>query len=118
MPTGDSGRTFARSFVAGLLCANSLPHLATAVSDHQHLTPLAGRTSNRWVNLAWGALNLAGGLALAASPGGRGGRWDRRLVAFDAGAATFALWMAASEALLPLNTVEAKRAVTSSGRPR
>jgi len=95
---------YATSFVAGMLCANSLPHLATAVSDHQHLTPIGGRRSNRWVNLAWGALNLGGGLALAATTQGAGGRWDRRLVAFDAGAVTFTLWMALSEGLLPINS--------------
>jgi|SRR5919112_3646686 hypothetical protein len=102
--TEISTGALARSFVAGLLCANSLPHLATAASNHRHLTPLAGRRSNRWVNLAWGALNLGGGLALAATQHGRARRWDRRLVAFDAGAATFAVWMAASEATMKVNS--------------
>ena len=36
---------------------------------------------------------------------GPGRRWDRRLVAFEAGAVTFAAWMAASEAFAPLNSV-------------
>ena len=106
MSTSDTSTgAFARSFVAGLLCANSLPHLATAASNHQHLTPVGGRRSGRWVNLAWGALNLGGGLALvAAAARGRGEQWDRRLVAFDAGAATFAVWMAASEATMKVNS--------------
>jgi hypothetical protein len=34
-----------RSVVAGVLVANSAPHLATAVAGRQHLTPLAGRDS-------------------------------------------------------------------------
>ncbi|GAA4421830.1 hypothetical protein GCM10023169_15250 [Georgenia halophila] len=91
------------AFCSGLLCANSLPHLATAAAGHQHLTPLGGKTSNRWVNLGWGALNLAGGLALAARPQGGGRRWSGRIVAFDAGAATFALWMAVSEVVMKVN---------------
>lgn len=85
-------------FLAGVLCANALPHLATAASGRTHLTPLAGRSSSRWVNAAWGAANLAAGLAVVGRAARGEGRWDSRLVAFDAGAAAFALWMAASEA--------------------
>lgn len=40
-----------RSVVAGVLVANSAPHLATAVAGRQHLTPLAGRDSPPAVNL-------------------------------------------------------------------
>ncbi|APX32596.1 hypothetical protein BH708_07550 [Brachybacterium sp. P6-10-X1] len=94
------------AFVAGVLCANSLPHLATAVAGRRHLTPIGGRRSSRWINAAWGAANVAGGLALIArsaqsarEPRGAG-RWDSRLVAFDLGAAVFAAWMAGSEAVL------------------
>lgn len=31
-------------------------------------------------------------------------RWDQSLIAFEAGAAPFAIWMAASEAVLGMNT--------------
>jgi hypothetical protein len=50
-----------RSVVAGVLVANSAPHLATAVAGRQHLTPLAGRDSPPAVNLVWAAANLLGG---------------------------------------------------------
>jgi hypothetical protein len=50
-----------RSVVAGVLVANSAPHLATAVAGRQHLTPLAGRDSPPAVNLVWAATNLLGG---------------------------------------------------------
>jgi hypothetical protein len=92
-----------RAFWAGVLAANSLPHLATAATGREHMTPLTGPASNRWVNLAWGAANLIGGLALVGLPA-TGRRWGRDLVAFDAGAAAFAVWMAASEAFLEMNT--------------
>jgi hypothetical protein len=98
----NTRRRVAASYIAGVLCANSLPHLATAVSGHSHLTPLAGASSNRWVNLAWGGANLVAGLVLISRQRTRG-RWDVRLVAFDAGAATFATWMAASERFMKLN---------------
>lgn len=69
------------------------------------MTPVGGKDSAPQVNLGWGLLNLAGGLALVAITARTGEqRWDRRLVAFDAGAATFAAWMAGSEALLEVNT--------------
>ena len=100
---GADRATTARAFVAGVLAANSLPHLATAASGREHLTPLRGPRSNRWVNLAWGAANLLGGLVLVGVRAD-GRRWGRDLVAFDAGAATFAVWMAASESLLKVNT--------------
>jgi hypothetical protein len=92
------------AFVAGVLCVNSLPHLATAATGHRHLTPLAGKSSDRRVNLAWGIMNLAAGLALIARVARGEGRWDSRLVAFDAGAAVFALWMALSEKLMRMNS--------------
>jgi hypothetical protein len=96
----------ARSFVAGLLVSNSAPHLATAVTGHRHLTPLAGRNSGPGVNLAWGLANLAGGLALlrsSARAGEPGEAWDSRLVAFEAGCVVFAGWMAGMERLFPMN---------------
>lgn len=129
---GGRGRARTGALVAGLLCANSLPHLATAAAGRRHLTPIGGAESSRWINAAWGAANLIGGLALIAhstrGEGFSGGssreegrfartvrgegaagsvrgekRWDSRLVAFDLGAAVFAAWMAASEATLQVN---------------
>ncbi len=97
-------RALGLAFVAGLLCANALPHLATAATGRRHLTPLAGRNSDRWINLLWGSMNLAAGLALIAGTARGKGRWDPRLVAFNAGAATFASWMALSELLMKTNS--------------
>ena len=91
------------AFAAGLLCANSLPHLATAVAAHGHLTPLGGRDSGPAMNALWGGMNLAAGLALLRATARGHGRWDARLVAFDAGAATFAAWMAISESTMRVN---------------
>ena len=93
------------AFVGGVLVANSAPHLATAATGRVHLTPLAGRGSGPLVNLVWGAANLLGGLALTRAVVGAGCRWDRSLVAFDAGVATFAAWMFVSERVMPLNSV-------------
>jgi hypothetical protein len=92
-------------FVGGLLVGNSAPHLATAVTGRTHLTPLAGRESSAVVNLIWGLSNALGGLALTRACTRSGERrWDRSLIAFEAGVATFATWMAASEAALRVNT--------------
>ena len=91
------------AFAAGVLCANSLAHLATAVTGRRFLTPLAGRDSSRVVNAVWGGSNLVGGLALIAAAARGSGRWDARLVAFDVGAAVFAAWMAASEGTMKVN---------------
>lgn len=95
-----------RAFVAGLLVSNSAPHLATAVTGHQHLTPLAGKKSGPTVNLVWGLGNLVGGLVLlrtVARVEGAGQRWDSRLVAFETGCVTFAMWMALTEKFMPMN---------------
>ncbi|CAM3632857.1 hypothetical protein [Isoptericola cucumis] len=100
-----SRRRAVGAFVGGLLVANCAPHLASAVTGRAHLTPLAGRDSGPLVNLAWGAANLVGGLALTRAAVGAGRRWDRSLVAFDAGVATFAAWMFVSERVMPLNSV-------------
>lgn len=94
----------AGAFAAGVLCANSLPHLATAVTGHRHLTPLRGAQSSPRINLAWGAANLVGGLALARRMARGTGRWDDHLIAFELGAAVFATWMAGSEAALRVNS--------------
>jgi hypothetical protein len=76
-----------RAVLAGVLMANSAPHLATAVSGRRHLTPLAGRDSAPAVNLAWAAANLlADALVLRGAAATRQpGRWDDRLVTFEAG---------------------------------
>ncbi|MGC0272023.1 hypothetical protein ACO0LV_03380 [Pseudactinotalea sp. Z1739] len=92
-----------RSFISGVLCANSLPHLATAAAGHQHMSPLGGRTSGRWANLVWGAANLAGGLALVSRPPGRGRRWGPRYRAFGYGVAAFSLWSAVAENIFAMN---------------
>lgn len=98
------------AFVAGVLCANSLPHLATAVVGRRHLTPIGGPRSSPRVNAVWGAVNLAGGLAMIRRSAGGTGRWDSRLVAFDLGAVVLAAWMAGSETVLRGNwDAEAER---------
>lgn len=92
---------------AGVLVANSAPHLASWAAAREHLTPLPGRRSSPRVNLLWGATNLLGGLALARRAARRppaDRRWDRRLVWFEGGWAGFAAWIVASEALLGVNT--------------
>jgi hypothetical protein len=43
----------AGAFAGGLLMANSAPNLATAVTGHTDLTPLAGKESSPAVNLIW-----------------------------------------------------------------
>nr|WP_296064306.1 hypothetical protein [uncultured Actinoplanes sp.] len=92
------------SFTAGLLVANAAPHLASAVTGRRHLTPLAGRNSGPIVNGAWSALNLAGAIALLVrSARGKSARWDADLVAFGLGHVAFSAWMAASEAVAPIN---------------
>ena len=98
--TGRAG-----AFVGGMLVANSAPHLASAVTGHAHLTPLAGRDSSPRVNLVWGLVNALGGLAVTrACTRASDRRWDQSLIAFEVGAAALALWMAASEAVLRVNT--------------
>jgi hypothetical protein len=112
----NGGGEHVGAFVGGLLVGNSAPHLATAVTRRTHLTPLAGKDSSPAVNLVWGLGNALGGLALARACTRSGGRrWDRSLVAFEAGVATFATWMAASEAVLRVNT---PRADPARGGPR
>ncbi|MFD1533927.1 hypothetical protein [Pseudonocardia aurantiaca] len=98
-----SSRT--RSFIAGVLVGNSAPHLATAVTGHRHLTPLAGRDSGPGVNGLWAALNLLAGLLLLSPDRHRApGRWNGDLVAFETGVLAVAAWMAGSERLLGTNT--------------
>lgn len=111
-----SRRRAVGAFVGGVLVANSAPHLASAATGRVHLTPLAGRDSGPLVNLAWGAANLLGGLVLTRAAVGAGRRWDRSLVAFDAGAATFAAWMVASEWAMAVNSAPGAPDV-DGGRP-
>lgn len=93
------------AFIGGLLVGNSAPHLATAVTGRIHLTPLRGKESSAAVNLCWGLGNALAGLALTrACTRSAGRRWDGSLIAFEAGVATFAVWMAGSEAALRVNT--------------
>ena len=94
-----------RTVVAGVLMANSTPHLATAVTGRRHLTPLAGKDSAPAINLAWSAANLLGGTLLlrGAAAARQPARWDDRLIAFEAGYLGWALWMTVSEYLLKLN---------------
>lgn len=102
-----------RSFVAGVLVANSAPHLASAVAGRRHLTPLAGRRFPPGVNAVWGVVNLVAGLAIlrrAAGAPPASGRWDERLHWFELGAAGFAAWMAGSELVL--------RTSVETGAPR
>lgn len=87
-----------RSFFAGMLVANSAPHLATAVRRKPHLTPLRGPSSGPGVNAVWGGANLVAGLALLGL--GRSGRWPRDLHDFEAGYLTFAAWMTVTERVL------------------
>ncbi len=97
-------RRLAGAFAGGLLVANSSPHLATFATGHQHLTPLVGRGASPRVNLAWGLANLVGGLALVRRSASGGRRWDRALVAFEAGCLTLAAWMAATESVTRINS--------------
>lgn len=93
------------SFAAGVLTANSAPHLATVVTGRRHLTPLAGRDSGPAVNGVWSALNLAAGVALLRFARRRGdARWGRDLVAFEVGGLAWWAWMAGSEWVLGTNS--------------
>lgn len=94
-----------RSAVAGILVANSAPHLASAAARRQHLTPLAGRQSGAVVNGVWALANIAGA-ALLLRPSRRAGakRWDADLLAFETGYVVFAAWMLGSERFLGTNS--------------
>lgn len=98
-----------QSFVAGVLVANTAPHLATAVTGRRHLTPLAGRDSGPAVNAVWAGANLVAGVVLLrrAKGGGdaaAGSRWNADLVAFETGALVLAAWMAGTERFFPVNS--------------
>ncbi|PXY31062.1 hypothetical protein [Prauserella muralis] len=98
-------RSRVQSFAAGLLTANSAPHLATAITGRRHLTPLAGRESGPATNAVWAGLNLAAGaLLLRRSRRNGGDDWGADLLAFEAGYLAFAAWMAGSERVLRTNS--------------
>lgn len=104
MPAAPPWTRLLGAFAGGALVANSAPHLATAAAGRTHLVPLAGRGAGAAPNLAWGLANLAGGLGLTALAARTGVRsWDRSLLAFEAGAVAFALWMLSSEGVLGTN---------------
>ncbi|MCW4457881.1 hypothetical protein [Microbacterium sp. MPKO10] len=115
-----------RSFIAGVLVANSAPHLATAVAGRQHLTPLGGRRSGPGINAIWGVLNLAGGLALLARGRSKSdvqrragsARWTDDLPSFETGYLVFAAWMAISERLMKTNHDERMGQQPDSRRSR
>ncbi|WP_114854780.1 hypothetical protein [Brachybacterium sp. YJGR34] len=92
-----------RALAAGVLCANSLPHLACAAAGRRMLTPLGGRESSPAVNAVWGAANLAGGLVLVSSAVRRGEDGRGELNAFGAGAALIAVWGAVGERVFRFN---------------
>jgi hypothetical protein len=94
-----------RPVLAGMLVANSAPHLASAVANRQHMTPLAGKRSGPMANGVWGLANLvAAGLALRASRSPMTTRWRADLLAFETGFLAFAAWMAGSERLFSANS--------------
>lgn len=94
---GSRGRTY----LAGVLVANSAPHLASAVAKRRHLAPIEGSASGPAVSLGWGLANLA----VAAVLVGRlreptVAAWDGHLHSFEAGFLSFAAWMTVSERCL------------------
>jgi hypothetical protein len=99
--------TRVQSFAAGVLVANSAPHIATAVTGRRHLTPLRGKDSGPGVNAVWAMLNIAAGAALLRLARRRGtASWGRDLLAFEAGYLAFASWMAGSERVTRINSAE------------
>lgn len=103
--TRESG-PMAIAVAAGVLCANSLPHLAAAAAGRRMLTPLAGRQSPPAVNALWGAANLAAGLLIIGRRGRRGAPERADLGAFGVGVALFSVWAVAGEAIFGFNAHE------------
>lgn len=89
---------------AGVLCANSLPHLATAAAGRTMLTPLAGRDSPATVNALWGATNLLAGLVLMRAASGRPAEAGTAREAFGIGVVAFSAWAVMGERLLGFNS--------------
>jgi hypothetical protein len=57
----------ARDALAGALLVNAIPHAVMGIAGKRCLTPLRGPDSGPAANLAWSALNLAGGVTLLAT---------------------------------------------------
>ncbi|MHA7172830.1 hypothetical protein [Arthrobacter monumenti] len=96
--------TRTRSFIAGMLAANSAPHLATAAAGRRHLTPLAGKQSGPAVNGIWSAMNIAVAVLLLRTDRGKKiRRWDDDLLAFGSGYLVIAAWMSGSERMFSTN---------------
>jgi len=102
-PAVHARRRTARCFSAGVLCANSVPHLVCAAAGRRMLTPLAGPQSPPSANALWGAANLTAGLALLGSTGHGGAPGRPQLTAFATGASLFALWAVMAEKVLHVN---------------
>ena len=82
-----------------------MPHLASAITARNHLTPLAGRDSGSAVNGVWAGLNLTGAcLLLRSTSTSDERRWTADLLAFEAGVLTLAAWMLGSESWLRTNS--------------
>lgn len=97
-----SRRSTLMGLAGGVLCANALPHLATAVTGRVLMTPLAGPRSPAWVNAVWGAANLAGGLAMTWGVA-RGRSQDSRLILFDVGVLACVTWAVTADHILELD---------------
>lgn len=111
--------SWVRSFVAGVLVANSTPHLATAVTGRRHRTPLGGRGSGPGANAAWGGISLLAGLLLLSPDRHRvPAPWNDDLVAFEAGAAVLATCAAGLERLLRTQVMVAQAAMDAHCPPR
>lgn len=85
----------ARTFIAGVLAAHSLPHLGTAAGGGTLMTPLAGAESGPGVNAIWGAANLVAALAVTS---GQPRPWRAGVVPFLGGVAAFSVWAFGFEA--------------------
>lgn len=57
----------ARDVLAGALLVNAVPHAIMGIAGKRCMTPLRGPDSGPAANLAWSALNLAGGATLLAT---------------------------------------------------
>lgn len=86
-----------RDALAGVLLANSIPHLVIGWSGRRGMTPLGGKDSSAVRNLVWAGVNLVGAGAAVAS-----GRWravsqaevDRRVATVQFGILAMALFSA------------------------
>ncbi|MGP5076628.1 hypothetical protein ACTXKZ_01060 [Brachybacterium alimentarium] len=97
-------RAMITAAAAGVLCANSLPHLATAAAGRTMLTPLAGRESPAAANALWGSANLLAGLLLMRACSGSSAEAGPRREAFGIGVVAFSAWAVMGERLLGFNS--------------